>query len=111
MSRVDQPCLNFSEICFSTDFLEIKIINRLNDIRVRLLVLWVSSRGYVLIKGAMFIEFWIFVPFFVFFPLAMYKKSNYLFFEGGGYVYSRGYVYFLGQMFQGLCLFKGLRLF
>ena len=59
----------------------------------------------------MFIKFWIFVPFFAFFPLVMYKKSNYLLFEGGGYVYSRGYVYCLGQTFQRLCLFKVVRLF
>ena len=38
------------------------------------------------------------------------KVSN-LCYLRGDYVYSRGYVYCFRQMFQGLCLFKGVRLF
>ena len=81
------------------------------NVGVRLLILGLFSSGYVLIKGGTFINFFIFLFFEYSFPSAMYKKIKLLVILRGGYAYSRGYVYCFCQIFQGLCLFKGVRLF
>ena len=64
------------------------------NVGVRLIILGLFSRGYVLIRGATFINFWIFYSFlfifFTFFPFAMYKNFK------------------LPVILWGLCLFKGL---
>ena len=64
------------------------------NIGVGLLTYGFFSRGYGLFKESN--------------PL---KKSENLLFDVVGYVFPRGYVYCFCQIFQGLCLFKGVRLF
>jgi hypothetical protein len=81
------------------------------NVGVCLLIFGLFSSGYVLIKGGTFINFFIFYLFITFFPSAMYKKIKLSVILRGGYAYSRGYVYCFCQIFQGLCLFKGVRLF
>ena len=84
------------------------------NVGVRLLILGLFSNGYVLIKGGTIINFFIFYfldIFFACFTLAMYKKINLSVILRGGYAYSMGYVYCFCKKFQGLCLFKGVRLF
>ena len=43
------------------------------NVGLRLLILGLFSRGYVLIKGAKFINFWNFYFSYIFFPLAIYE--------------------------------------
>ena len=77
------------------------------NVGVRLLIFGLFSSGYMLIKWFFFYFFLLF--FFV--SLGYVLKNQFICHFKGGYAYSRGYIYCFCQMFQGLCLFKGVRLF
>ena len=84
----------FLIICIGQEYM-ITLESGIN-IRVRLLISEVFSRGYVLIKGATFIDFWFkknFLRIFNFLFLWIFiKESNYLLFKRGL------------RLFKGLCL-------
>ena len=84
------------------------------NIRVRLLIFEVFPGAIFLLKGATFIDFWFLKNFLWIFSFLFLwfcvKESHYLLFDRME-VGLFDYIYCFCQMFQGLCLFKGVRLF